>query len=719
MNAVGKLGSYIGKGVVTVSGPFHPFGGAVDIIVVEQPDGSYKSSPWYVKFGKFQGVLKAKEKIVNINVNGVDLDLHMFLDHRGEAYFLHESDVEEGESMPSSSGEDTDGQSQDRRMTKTRSWRADSGSELQLDVRNVENSQTSSRRTQILRLVFGRDSIKENRVAPDDENTASVVQAESWERAQLAADLLEVKWSTNLDSPTSRCKDGNTPFSSAERISDSEISSELKRSDIEGNENAVLKQNMLHNLDSAETCDRAGLADSKGCHNSPNLQTNINLAEETVIEDTKVDGDLPLDLLEVTREVTSEVNSQPETLTSNSPCIEEVFISEKYKICDAQKIKSESTSPSPSMDDNVTLSCGQVVTFHQLDDEVGPSPVLAISSVSNSATLIEGNQSAIKAEDDLHKPVGASLICKILQSEISEEEQLLFGDFDDFSLCMEEELQKETVAQEVSLLQYGLDSGEMKVIHTNQIEPNKEFARMARSLPNMSRSPPKDDLGSVEPHGSNDGQLNPSREYIENRRTTAAFGDRSNSLDSSTRRWQIWQFPKRSESIEDNKLKSSEGAEENKDVPTVKVEKKKIRALTPTSEQLATLHLKEGRNIITFIFSTPMLGRQQVDARIYLWRWDTRIVISDVDGTITRSDVLGQFMPWVGVDWTQTGVTHLFTAIKENGYQLLFLSARAISQSSLTRQFLFNIKQDGKSLPDGPVVISPDGLFPSLFREGC
>ncbi|KAK7266682.1 hypothetical protein RIF29_19332 [Crotalaria pallida] len=29
-----------------------------------------------------------------------------------------------------------------------------------------------------------------------------------------------------------------------------------------------------------------------------------------------------------------------------------------------------------------------------------------------------------------------------------------------------------------------------------------------------------------------------------------------------------------------------------------------------------------------------------------------------------RSDVLGQFMPLVGVDWSQTGVTHLFTAIK-------------------------------------------------------
>ncbi|KAJ8541086.1 hypothetical protein K7X08_001902 [Anisodus acutangulus] len=131
-----------------------------------------------------------------------------------------------------------------------------------------------------------------------------------------------------------------------------------------------------------------------------------------------------------------------------------------------------------------------------------------------------------------------------------------------------------------------------------------------------------------------------------------------------------------------------------------------------TSEQLSTLNLKEGKNVVLFTCS-----KQQVDARIYLWRWDTNIVISDVDGTITRSDVLGQFMPLVGRDWSQTGVAHLLSAIKDNGYQLLFLSARAISQAYLTRQFLFNLMQDGKGLPEGPVFTSPDGLFLSLYRE--
>jgi phosphatidate phosphatase LPIN len=38
--------------------------GAIDVIVVEQEDGSFLSSPFHVRFGKM-GVLKAREKIVS------------------------------------------------------------------------------------------------------------------------------------------------------------------------------------------------------------------------------------------------------------------------------------------------------------------------------------------------------------------------------------------------------------------------------------------------------------------------------------------------------------------------------------------------------------------------------------------------------------------------------------------------------------------------------
>ena len=38
--------------------------GAIDVIVIEQEDGTFLSSPFHVRFGKL-GVLKAEEKIVS------------------------------------------------------------------------------------------------------------------------------------------------------------------------------------------------------------------------------------------------------------------------------------------------------------------------------------------------------------------------------------------------------------------------------------------------------------------------------------------------------------------------------------------------------------------------------------------------------------------------------------------------------------------------------
>jgi hypothetical protein len=46
-----------------------------------------------------------------------------------------------------------------------------------------------------------------------------------------------------------------------------------------------------------------------------------------------------------------------------------------------------------------------------------------------------------------------------------------------------------------------------------------------------------------------------------------------------------------------------------------------------------------------------------------------RLLISDVDGTITRSDLLGHVLPAMGVDWSHAGITELFCNIVGNGYQ--------------------------------------------------
>ena len=40
--------------------------GAMDVIVVEQADGSLKSSPFHVRFGKLGKFLKSRETIVSV-----------------------------------------------------------------------------------------------------------------------------------------------------------------------------------------------------------------------------------------------------------------------------------------------------------------------------------------------------------------------------------------------------------------------------------------------------------------------------------------------------------------------------------------------------------------------------------------------------------------------------------------------------------------------------
>ena len=85
-----------------------------------------------------------------------------------------------------------------------------------------------------------------------------------------------------------------------------------------------------------------------------------------------------------------------------------------------------------------------------------------------------------------------------------------------------------------------------------------------------------------------------------------------------------------------------------------------IKTLTPSSSQLESLNLQPGENLITFSVKSRLQGEQKVSGKIFLWDYRTKIVISDVDGTITRSDVMGHVMPRFGHDWSHPGICNLF-----------------------------------------------------------
>ncbi|XP_037602489.1 phosphatidate phosphatase LPIN1 isoform X1 [Sebastes umbrosus] len=141
------------------------------------------------------------------------------------------------------------------------------------------------------------------------------------------------------------------------------------------------------------------------------------------------------------------------------------------------------------------------------------------------------------------------------------------------------------------------------------------------------------------------------------------------------------------------------------------------KTLRLTSEQLASLQLKEGPNEVVFSVTTQYQGTCRCHGTIYLWSWDDKIIISDIDGTITRSDTLGHILPTLGKDWTHQGIARLYHKVSQNGYKFMYCSARAIGMADMTRGYLHWVNERGTMLPMGPVLLSPSSLFSALHRE--
>ena len=116
------------------------------------------------------------------------------------------------------------------------------------------------------------------------------------------------------------------------------------------------------------------------------------------------------------------------------------------------------------------------------------------------------------------------------------------------------------------------------------------------------------------------------------------------------------------------------------------------KTLRLTSSQLLSLNLHPGPNSMSFT-----VNRATCTAYMYLWSHSTPIVISDIDGTITKSDALGHVLNMIGRDWTHIGVAKLYTEIVGNGYNIMYLTSRAVGQADTTRGYLSGVVQDGYS----------------------
>jgi len=900
MNVVGRVGSVISQGVYSVATPFHPFGGAVDIIAVEQPDGSYRSTPWYVRFGKFQGVLKGAEKVVTITVNGVEANFHMQLDNSGQAYFMREL-VPGGQDSGTSSEEEAVNEPEPPARSKSDGDLYIGPSDrLGSQELNVEHQEKQTRDEFESYDGYGRLEESEDLPTQADGGNSEVVLV-SVDGHVLTAPISSTEEGmedVQLSDPQFHLGPGQSSsgnFTRSGEVWDAGILDDLYISQEKVKFNSGHQPEVLiENGEAVEKDESHHISvDKDEAHVSVNedgahavstnddeahaVSTNDDEAHAVSTNDDEAHA-VSINDDEAHAVSTNEDEVQDVSRSGNSDMVYQTMTSEGESrgiLGDMdvgyQTLTREDDSPGVSGDSVVgyQLLTNEHKAHDILDNNDEDQPPLTNEDESCDVPVLE------KAKD-CNSPTNKVDVCDLNNEDTElEDTGASFGKNDTFQSCLDLTSQiddgdsgnelfspgsdyqrdSELSLGNCSVAETDLQEGETKAADCGRYGPLQEgvdvstfTSEVDKTQIKESSSPEggshgrakeieieaagsdglqstmatsgKDKLGSIPEHSEVEEEQNKAEHsqsqkglgleislcgnllrpgmgresaeetfqqhivHEEDFKTSgstmiknanlivkvdnnyfpwskvshvilgkAVFGSKfsieptdaipvehqetpnsredSLRMSPSSRRWRLWLNPFRitrslqrsnSDSSEDIFL-DSESVLSPIDEQTLENNKNQsprkqfVRTLIPTSEQVASLNLKEGQNLVTFSFSTRVLGKQQVDAHIYLWKWNAKIVISDVDGTITRSDVLGQVMPLVGRDWSHSGVARLFSAIKENGYQLLFLSAIAIVQAYLTKNFLFNLKQDGKALPNGPVVISPDGLFPSLYRE--
>ena len=126
---------------------------------------------------------------------------------------------------------------------------------------------------------------------------------------------------------------------------------------------------------------------------------------------------------------------------------------------------------------------------------------------------------------------------------------------------------------------------------------------------------------------------------------------------------------------------------------TQKALSKSVEA-TPDNDILQRLKLKIGRNDVQYQVDSKMRGTQTLTSRVFLVKSTTKLVISDIDGTITKSNVKGQIAGFLGRDFTHDGIARFYSKLADEGHQFIYLTSRPITSNHGTRQYLDSIKQD-------------------------
>ena len=101
----------------------------------------------------------------------------------------------------------------------------------------------------------------------------------------------------------------------------------------------------------------------------------------------------------------------------------------------------------------------------------------------------------------------------------------------------------------------------------------------------------------------------------------------------------------------------------------------------------------------------------RIPLSVYVFGQDDKIIVSDIDGTITKSDTRGFFGGALGCKVHHENVDEFLRGLNENGYKIIYLTARNLRYMSYTKNYLFKKiaenNVNGVGLPKYPVLCIP------------
>ncbi|XP_062429070.1 phosphatidate phosphatase LPIN1 isoform X2 [Rhea pennata] len=778
MNYVGQLAGQVFVTVKELYKGLNPatLSGCIDIIVVRQPDGNLQCSPFHVRFGKM-GVLRSREKVVDIEINGEAVDLHMKLGDNGEAFFVQEMDNDQ-EVIPyhlSTSPILSEGTSlmetQLKKNSIDRIRNLDSsvcskvsaqahGSQPAVET-SLACSSLKKRRKKRRKSAHKMESLKreDNGDTSEDEDMfpieiSSEEEKEPLDNSRIPVPEVCIDEVSEIKTPTVAAfsQSASYPHSDGEWSplqspagsrpptpkSDSElVSKPMDRGGLKNNPQMHWAWGELPQATKASSLLKT--KEPSMVDVNPSENTHFRVIQSAPIEEFSTMSPLPA-LGQADAATAGE--TEPLPAETNKPEIESPIAAvpplpgnEEIKqaaACSAQPV-GKTDSPSRRKDKR-SRHLGADGVY--LDDLTDMDPEVAAlyfpkngDNVQSKNTSDNGPRSASQSPQSFGSSgvdSGVESVSDGLRDLPAIAVSLCGGLTDNKEITKEEFLEHAVTYQQFVDNPAIIDDPNLVVKIGNKYYNWTTAGPLLLAMQAFQKPLPKATVESI------------MRDKMPKKggRWWFSWRGRNSTIKEETKPEQGMSGSgltgKDSSQMTANRIKD-ESSSSDEDPRTAKQNLGSLqtnsshlsllsgisykKTLRLTSDQLKNLKLKNGPNDVTFSVTTQYQGTCRCEGTIYLWNWDDKVIISDIDGTITRSDTLGHILPTLGKDWTHQGIAKLYHKVSQNGYKFLYCSARAIGMADMTRGYLHWVNERGTVLPQGPVLLSPSSLFSAFHRE--